>query len=87
MTQPILIVDDDADILKLLELWLISTGYQVVSASFAEEALGLFHIKPAALIISDLRMPNMDGFTLFQAIHTLDATVPFILLTAHGSIP
>ena len=87
MAQPILIVDDDADILKLLEMRLIATGYQVVSASSAEEALGLFHIKPAALIISDLRMPNMDGFALFQAIHALDATVPFILLTAHGSIP
>ena len=87
MAKHILIVDDDADILKLLEMRLVATGYQVVSASSAEEALGLFHIKPAALIISDLRMPNMDGFALFQAIHALDATVPFILLTAHGSIP
>ena len=87
MAKHILIVDDDADILKLLEMRLVATGYQVVSASSAEEALGLFHIKPAALIISDLRMPNMDGFSLFQAIHALDATVPFILLTAHGSIP
>lgn len=87
MAQHILIVDDDADILKLLEIRLSASGYKVVSASSAEEALTLFHIHPAALIISDLRMPNMDGFTLFQAIHALDATVPFILLTAHGSIP
>ena len=87
MPKHILIVDDDADILKLLEMRLVASGYRVVTASSAEEALGLFNIKPAALIISDLRMPNMDGFALFQAIHTLDATVPFILLTAHGSIP
>ena len=87
MIKPILIVDDDADILKLLEIRLVATGYQVISASSAEEALTLFHVNPAALIISDLRMPNMDGFALFQAIHALDATVPFILLTAHGSIP
>ena len=87
MMKPILIVDDDADILKLLEIRLSASGYQVVSASSAEEALTLFQINPAALIISDLRMPNMDGFALFQAIHALDATVPFILLTAHGSIP
>jgi two-component system response regulator GlrR len=87
MPKPILIVDDDADILKLLEMRLSACGYKVVSASSAEEALTLFHVNPAALIISDLRMPVMDGFALFQAIHTLDATVPFILLTAHGSIP
>ena len=87
MIKPILIVDDDADILKLLEIRLSASGYQVVSASSAEEAITLFHVNPAALIISDLRMPNMDGFALFQAIHALDATVPFILLTAHGSIP
>ena len=87
MIKPILIVDDDADILKLLEIRLSASGYKVISASSAEEALTLFHVNPAALIISDLRMPNMDGFALFQLIHALDATVPFILLTAHGSIP
>ena len=87
MAQHILIVDDDADILKLLEIRLSASGYKVVSASSAEEALTLFQINPAGLIISDLRMPNMDGFALFQAIHRLDASVPFILLTAHGSIP
>ena len=87
MIKPILIVDDDADILKLLEIRLSASGYKVISASSAEDALTLFHVNPAALIISDLRMPNMDGFALFQLIHALDATVPFILLTAHGSIP
>ncbi len=87
MAKPILIVDDDADILKLLELRLSANGYEVITAGSAHEALTLFNIQAASLIISDLRMPEMDGFALFQAIHALDATVPFILLTAHGSIP
>ena len=87
MTNTILIVDDDADILKLLEMRLVANQYTVTTAHSASEALALFHINPAALIISDLRMPDMDGFSLFQAIHALDPTVPFILLTAHGSIP
>jgi two-component system, NtrC family, response regulator GlrR len=87
MTQHILVVDDDADILKLLELRLSASGYQVTKAHSAQEALTLFNMKPAALVISDLRMPGMDGFALFEAIHQLDPTVPFILLTAHGSIP
>lgn len=87
MTKHILVVDDDADILKLLEMRLTASGYQVAVAHSAQEAISLFNIKPAALVISDLRMPEMDGFSLFEAIHQLDPTVPFILLTAHGSIP
>ena len=87
MTKPILIVDDDADILKLLEMRLIANSHAVITAESASKALALFNMTPASLIISDLRMPNMDGFELFQAIHQLDPTVPFILLTAHGSIP
>jgi two-component system response regulator GlrR len=87
MTKHILIVDDDTDILKLLEMRLSASGYQVTKAHSAQEALTLFNMKPAALVISDLRMPGMDGFALFEAIHQLDPTLPFILLTAHGSIP
>jgi len=87
MTKPILIVDDDADILKLLEMRLIANNHAVITADSASKALALFNMTPASLIISDLRMPDMDGFALFQAIHQLDPTVPFILLTAHGSIP
>ena len=87
MMPLILIVDDDADILKLLEMRLTASGYQVASAHSAQQALSLFNIQMPALVISDLRMPDMDGFALFEAIHALNPTVPFILLTAHGSIP
>ena len=87
MAKPILIVDDDADILKLLEMRLTANNHTVMTANCAAKALALFNMTPASLIISDLRMPDMDGFELFQAIHQLDSTVPFILLTAHGSIP
>lgn len=87
MNNHILIVDDDADILKLLEMRLTASGYHVSAANSAYEAISLFNLNPAALVISDLRMPEMDGFSLFDAIHQLDSTVPFILLTAHGSIP
>jgi two-component system, NtrC family, response regulator GlrR len=87
MTPLILIVDDDADILKLLEMRLTASGYHVASAHSAQQALTLFNMQAPALVISDLRMPEMDGLALFEAIHALNPTVPFILLTAHGSIP
>lgn len=87
MADTILIVDDDADILKLLHMRLSASGYQVTSASSAQQALAFFNTKPTALVISDLRMPDMDGFALFDAIHALSPATPFILLTAQGSIP
>lgn len=87
MANSILIVDDDADILKLLEMRLTASGYHVIAASTAQQAITLFGMHPIALVISDLRMPEMDGFALFEAVHRLDSTIPFILLTAHGSIP
>ncbi|HOY71142.1 MAG TPA: sigma 54-interacting transcriptional regulator [Methylotenera sp.] len=87
MKQTILVVDDDADILNLLEMRLSASGYHVVAASSGQQALSLFNMQAIGLVISDLRMPEMDGFALYTAIHQLNATVPFILLTAHGSIP
>lgn len=85
--QKILTVDDDQDILKLLGMRLKAAGYQVVSASTGEEALAQIAVSRPALVISDLRMPDMDGLALFDAIHQTDPALPLIMLTAHGSIP
>ncbi len=85
--QKILTVDDDQDILKLLGMRLKAAGYQVVSANTGEEALAQIAVSRPALVISDLRMPDMDGLALFDAIHQSDPALPLIMLTAHGSIP
>jgi len=83
----ILTVDDDPDILKLLNMRLNAAGYQTISANNAEEALAQIAISRPDLVISDLRMPGMDGLSLFDAIHQTDPGLPLIMLTAHGSIP
>jgi len=83
----ILTVDDDPDILRLLEMRLHAAGYHVTSASSGEEALTQIAVNRPALVISDLRMPGMDGLALFDAIHKSDPALPVIMLTAHGSIP
>jgi two-component system response regulator GlrR len=83
----ILTVDDDPDILKLLNMRLNAAGYQTMSANNGEEALAQIAINRPALVISDLRMPGMDGLSLFDAIHQSDPALPLIMLTAHGSIP
>ena len=85
--RKILIVDDDPDILNLLGMRLKAAGYEIASAENGKEALAQISINRPALVISDLRMPEMDGFDLFDAIHQNDSTLPVIMLTAHGSIP
>ena len=83
----ILIVDDDQDILKLLGMRLKAAGYEVIATQSGEQALGQMAVSRPSLVISDLRMPGMDGMALFDAIHQVDSSLPVILLTAHGSIP
>ena len=85
--KKILAVDDDADILKLLGMRLTAAGYEVISAESGEQALAKIAVSRPALVISDLRMPEMDGLQLFDSIHKSDPSLPVILLTAHGSIP
>jgi len=85
--QRILTVDDDPDILKLLGMRLKAAGYQVQSATNGEQALAQVAISRPALVICDLRMPDMDGMAVFDAIHKTDPALPMIMLTAHGSIP
>jgi two-component system response regulator GlrR len=86
-TGDILLVDDDPDLLKLISLRLTSAGYRVRTADSGETALAALAIARPAAVITDLRMPGMDGLALFEAIHRQHPTLPVIILTAHGTIP
>jgi two-component system response regulator GlrR len=83
----VLLVDDDPDLLKLLSIRLTSAGYHVESTSSAEQALTNIALARPRVVITDLRMPGMDGMALFQHLHHKDPSLPVILLTAHGTIP
>lgn len=83
----ILIVDDDQDILKLISMRLEAAGYNTLAANNGEQAMSAIALKRPDLIVSDLRMPAMDGMALLDAVHKLHPTLPMIILTAHGSIP
>jgi len=86
-TGDILLVDDDPDLLKLISLRLTSAGYKVRTADSGESALAALAIARPAAVITDLRMPGIDGLALFEAIHRQHPTLPVIILTAHGTIP
>jgi two-component system response regulator GlrR len=83
----ILLVDDDPDLLKLMSMRLGAAGYRVRTADSGETALAALAIARPAAVVTDLRMPGIDGLALFDAIHRQDAALPVIILTAHGTIP
>ena len=83
----LLLVDDDPGLLKLLGMRLSSEGYQVATAPSGPDALRLLQKEKIDLVISDLRMDEMDGLTLFAEIQKRNPSLPVIILTAHGSIP
>ena len=83
----LLLVDDDPGLLKLLGMRLVSEGYSVVTAESGPEALRVLGREKVDLVISDLRMDEMDGLQLFSEIQKGQPGMQVIILTAHGSIP
>lgn len=83
--KKILIVDDDQDFLQLLEFDIKKHGYTVVSASNGEEGLEKAKAEKPDLIILDIKMPKMDGYTFVRRLKKDEDTkeVPLIVLTSY----
>src|SRR5215469_9246347 len=85
-TEPkgnILVVDDEPQITRVLKTTLSSQGYGVRSASDGEEALNEMQAWPPDLIITDLRMPGIDGLELCRRVR-VDSRIPIIVLSVKG---
>jgi DNA-binding NtrC family response regulator len=83
----VLVVDDSAGSLRALRQVLGAEGYEVVTASLAQEAIRLFEAGPAFdAVLADLKMPGMDGLQLYRHLVSVDPMVQFIIMTAHGTI-
>jgi len=83
----LLLVDDDADMLRLLTIRLTAAGYRVTAVTSAEAAMTQLHIELPQLVLSDVQLPGKDGLALFDNIRVQHPMLPVILLTAHGTIP
>jgi DNA-binding response OmpR family regulator len=81
MSQKILVVDDELDIVKVVRAYLEQSGYRVITASDGEQALATFRHEQPDLIVLDLHLPKMDGLDVCRAIRR-DSNVPIIMLTA-----
>lgn len=86
MHYKILIVDDEVNSLKVLSAALNSDEYSVETAQSGEEAFDMFKVNHYDLVISDYKMGGMDGEKLLEKIKTHSPDIPFILMTAYGTI-
>ena len=78
----ILLVEDDKDLNKTVEIFLASEGYNITSCLDGREALDKLKTKSYDLILTDIMMPNIDGFTLAEKIRNGDKQTPIIFMTA-----
>mgnify|MGYP001560294883 CR=1 FL=1 len=86
MKKSILIVDDEKNILKVISASLKIERYDVETAKSAEEAVSKFDRGNFDLVISDYRLPGMNGVELLAHVKGNDPDIPFLILTAHGTI-
>ena len=89
--RPILVVDDDADVRMALEMLLLYEGFEVWTSKDGREALarvekeGLAGRAPA-LVLTDLKMPGLDGLELLSALRARTAPPPVVLISGHGDV-
>jgi DNA-binding NtrC family response regulator len=82
----ILIVEDEAKMRRLLELNLGEDGFSTLSAEDAESGLKLLRENPVDLVLTDLKLPGMNGLEFLQAIKRQNAALPVVVMTAFGSV-
>lgn len=86
LSKRILLVDDDRALLRLLSLRLTAAGFAVKAVDGSIDALAQLPLFHPNIVITDLRMDELDGLALFNSIHKHHPTLPFIIMTAHGTI-
>jgi signal transduction histidine kinase/DNA-binding response OmpR family regulator len=86
MNEKLLIVDDEPDILKMLSSFLAQEGFRVKTAPGGYEAIDIFKSEPFDLVITDMRMPGIDGLTVMRRLKEIDEDIEVIVLTAFAAL-
>ncbi len=86
MEAAILVVDDEENAREGLSKILSKEGYAVEMAANGKEAIDTFRRHPFDLVITDMRMPLMDGFEVLREIKKLDENIGVIMVTAYGEV-
>ncbi|HPG53760.1 MAG TPA: sigma-54 dependent transcriptional regulator [Smithellaceae bacterium] len=82
----ILIVDDELNMRLVLTAMLKKEGYEIASAADGSEALSILKSGPIDAVITDLKMPNVDGMELLNHMNDKHPAIPVIIITAHGTV-
>jgi DNA-binding NtrC family response regulator len=83
----IAIVDDEKDMRQSISQWLALSGFDTETFSSAEEALKGISTDYPGIVVSDIRMPGMDGMTFLKRLMAQDSSLPVIMITGHGDVP
>lgn len=87
MNRKILVVDDRANTLKVLGAILEDEGYEILRAQSGSEALSVMQdYERVDAVLADLKMPEMDGLELFHRMQAMRMDIPFIIMTAYGTV-
>lgn len=84
--EKILVIDDEAGMCSLINTVLSDEGYTVTATQKPQEGLGLLKKDAFDLVITDLRMPKMDGMEILQAVKSVSPAMPVILITAYSTV-
>ncbi|MBV2132457.1 sigma-54 dependent transcriptional regulator [Pseudomonas sp. MAP12] len=85
--QSVIVIDDEASIREAVQQWLELSGFAVRVYERAEACLAALERDFAGVILSDVRMPGLDGLGLLERLQAQDPELPVILLTGHGDVP
>jgi signal transduction histidine kinase len=86
MAQKVLLIDDEEGIRKVLSISLTDSGYQVFTAKNGEEALQTFKKMQPPIVLTDIKMPGMDGIQVLQEIKRQNQETEVIMITGHGDM-
>jgi len=89
MTQvnKIAIVDDEQDMRQSISQWLALSGYETETYAKAEDALKVLGPDYPGIVVSDIKMPGMDGMQFLRRLKGTDSALPVIMITGHGDVP
>jgi two-component system response regulator FlrC len=85
-TLPILVVEDDKDLLEAICATMKLAGYQTLAASNGNDAMAALQESQVGMVVSDVQMRPMDGFTLLKKIKAFNPELPVLLMTAYGDV-
>ncbi|MDH5798371.1 MAG: response regulator, partial [Paracoccaceae bacterium] len=83
----IAIVDDEKDMRQSISQWLALSGFETETYASAEDALKVIGADYPGVVVSDIKMPGIDGMQFLKRLMSLDSGLPVIMITGHGDVP